>query len=393
MIENSRLDVVLRGAGARGVALYGAVTGFESAGYTLNRVIGISGGAIAATLHAVGYRGRDLERLSLEQTPQRQLRTMKFIQNPSLSKRNGSFYLNNELTGRRVPKALSYIIDKVKKKGMMALPGVPQMCFLAEWGGLFSAEHFTRWLIEKMESKETGLSQLSFKSLYEKTGKHLSLVVTDVTDRTMRILNHHTTPNCPVVFGVRMSMNLPLVWPEITWERAWGQYLDQDISGNIIEDGCLSSGLPLYLLTSNHPESQELMGANNCSVNQAVGVYLDDRLSVDAPTRSKSTQGTILDKVVQRIERQLHLALERPYDGLEPHQSAIVCPIPSRGYGVLEFNMSSERVEAVMAAANRAVSSAIDFPKKSRAGVLNESQRNALNMGWESSNGSTEVRV
>ena len=347
VMDRSKLDVVLRGAGARGVALNGALTGFESAGYNIGRVIGISGGAIAATLHAVGYGGRDLERLSLEQTPQRQLRMLEFIKDPyvqhTLHKENYTFR-----------SFLEYILENITQTGLKTLPGESHFYSLAERGGLFSAEKLVRWLIEKLESKGAGLSQLSFKRLYEKTGKHLSLIVTDATDRVMRVLNHHTTPDCPVVFGVRMSMNLPMIWPEILWEKGWGLYLDRDISGNIIEDGCLSSGLPFYLFTSDDKKTECLMGARADSMSHVVGVYVDDKLMVEhAPTRTEIISKSIPIRTIERIERQLHLALEWPQLYKELDHKTHICPIPSRGYGVLEFNMSPERIEAVMAAAKK----------------------------------------
>lgn len=36
------------------------------------------------------------------------------------------------------------------------------------------------------------------------------------THDRLLVLNHRTAPDCPVVYAVRMSMSIPLVWDEVT---------------------------------------------------------------------------------------------------------------------------------------------------------------------------------
>ena len=59
-------DAVFMGGGVRGIALAGAVKGFNAAGYEFRRVAGTSAGAIIAALIAAGYKGDELECIFLE---------------------------------------------------------------------------------------------------------------------------------------------------------------------------------------------------------------------------------------------------------------------------------------------------------------------------------------
>ena len=58
------------------------------------------------------------------------------------------------------------------------------------------------------------------------------MVATDTTGKEMLVLNRHTAPDCPTVWAVRMSMSIPLVWPEVVWQDEWGIYRGQSISGH-----------------------------------------------------------------------------------------------------------------------------------------------------------------
>ena len=72
---------------------------------------------------------------------------------------------------------------------------------------------------------------------FNATKVELSLVASDTTDGSLLVLNHRTAPDCPVVYAVRMSMSIPIVWDEVIWNSHWGQYRGTDISGHAIVDG------------------------------------------------------------------------------------------------------------------------------------------------------------
>ena len=60
-------DLVLEGGGAKGLAFVGAMEVFERAGYTFDRVVGTSAGAIMASFLAAGYSADEMKAAMLEQ--------------------------------------------------------------------------------------------------------------------------------------------------------------------------------------------------------------------------------------------------------------------------------------------------------------------------------------
>ena len=61
-----KLDAVFEGGGVRGIALVGAVSVVEDAGYTFENVAGTSAGAIVATLLAAGYRAAEIRKIAMD---------------------------------------------------------------------------------------------------------------------------------------------------------------------------------------------------------------------------------------------------------------------------------------------------------------------------------------
>ncbi|HEY8533653.1 MAG TPA: patatin-like phospholipase family protein [Micromonospora sp.] len=58
-----RCDLVLEGGGVKGIALVGAISVLEEAGYEFNRIAGTSAGAIVGALVAAGFTSADLAEL------------------------------------------------------------------------------------------------------------------------------------------------------------------------------------------------------------------------------------------------------------------------------------------------------------------------------------------
>ena len=60
MTEHEKCDLVLEGGGVKGIALVGALSVLEEAGYRFERVAGTSAGAIVGSLVAAGIPAADL---------------------------------------------------------------------------------------------------------------------------------------------------------------------------------------------------------------------------------------------------------------------------------------------------------------------------------------------
>ena len=66
MAEARKLDAVFEGGGVRGIALVGAVSVVEEAGYTFENLAGTSAGAIVSTLLAAGYRSAEIHKIAMD---------------------------------------------------------------------------------------------------------------------------------------------------------------------------------------------------------------------------------------------------------------------------------------------------------------------------------------
>lgn len=138
-----------------------------------------------------------------------------------------------------------------------ALARQPYFCHLfsfVERGAWYSAEAFMAWLRCKlykgmMHGQPRRLSNLTMKQFNHATGSALSLIAADTTAERMLILNHNTAPDLPIVWAVRMSMALPLVWQEVVWREEWSSYSlypeEESIVGNTIVDGGMLSNFPI----------------------------------------------------------------------------------------------------------------------------------------------------
>jgi NTE family protein len=108
------------------------------------------------------------------------------------------------------------------------------------------------------------------------TKRSLSVVASDTTDESILVLNHRTVPDCPIVWAVRMSMSIPLVWDEVIWQPSWGKYLGRDVAGHAIVDGGLLSNFPIELFISDAPQVTKLMGPKKD--NSVLGLLIGEKL-------------------------------------------------------------------------------------------------------------------
>ena len=105
---------------------------------------------------------------------------------------------------------------------------------------------------------------MTLYQFYETTGSELSVVTSDTVGQRMLVLNNRTAPDLPVVWAVRMSMSIPMIWPDVAWRPEWGPYYlggkARDITGHTMVDGGLLSNFPIELLLSDAPHVTAVMG-------------------------------------------------------------------------------------------------------------------------------------
>lgn len=90
----------------------------------------------------------------------------------------------------------------------------------------------------------------TFKKYKEATGVDLAMVGSDIKAGIPRVFSAKSSPDLPVKYGVRISSSIPFYMPIVYWQKKWGTYLGQDITGHGFIDGGFSWNQPLSLLAS-----------------------------------------------------------------------------------------------------------------------------------------------
>ncbi|CAH1785298.1 unnamed protein product [Owenia fusiformis] len=161
-------NLILEGGGTKGLAYCGTMTVLEDLGITKNlkRFAGASAGAMLATLLAVGFSAAELEVIV-----RRDMKSIEFFQDATFGK-------------------LSLPWNIVKHQG---------------WHPCKKVEKQFELYIEEKQGKR----KLTFLELYQKTGKELCIIVTNLTTMSVEYFHPKTTPNVSIALAVRMSIGLP----------------------------------------------------------------------------------------------------------------------------------------------------------------------------------------
>ncbi len=284
-----KYDLVFQGGGARGMVLVGAYEEFIGRGHAPGRLLGTSAGAITATLIAAGYAPDEM-RAALEERRDDQPIFAGFLGQPAP-------FSQEEIRASAIRTMLRNIdivllpdfieegLDDAIAQVLMQTPLFCHLVSLIERGGWYAADHFISWLQTRLDTetpqgKPRQFSKLTMAQFFAATGVELSVVASDTTDGRLLVLNHNTAPDCPLVWAVRMSMSIPLVWEEVIWQAGWGRYLGREMAGHTIVDGGMLSNFPLELFISDAPQVTRLMGPRQAT--PVLGLLIDDALTVDS---------------------------------------------------------------------------------------------------------------
>lgn len=354
-------DLVFEGGGAKGMVFVGALQEMERRGLAYGRLLGTSAGAIIATFAAAGFSAAEMHDALKEKDAQGRPVFTHFLGRPrpfTPAEIAASFTREalERLDLRFVPSFLEDRFDRFILN-LMTQEEMAHVFSFVERGGWYSADAFLEWARAKLDTaapdgRARNMSRLTFAEFHRRTGRHLSLVAADTTKRHMLVLNHHTAPHLPVVWGMRMSMSLPLIWQEVVWQPEWGNYLDRSLAGHRIVDGGLLSNFPIELFLSNDPYVVSLMGPKT---NQSVlGLLIDESLNVaggnDAPPPRDG--GATLDDVLPaaRLLSLIETATQAHDKMVIEAFEQLVCRLPAQGYETTEFDMTDERRERLIAA-------------------------------------------
>ncbi|MGW8252116.1 MAG: patatin-like phospholipase family protein, partial [Anaerolineales bacterium] len=271
-------------------------------------------------------------------------------------------WLVTELDNPSVPNLIEPVVDRMIES-LMQRETMRHIISLLLWGGWYSGDGFMSWLRDKLDANGRSLSDTTLEAFNQRTGRDLSVVASDITGREMLVLNHRTAPSLPTIWAVRMSMGCPFAWPEVIWQTEWGNYRDRDLSGHRVVDGGLLSNFPIKLLVSSDDYIDEIMGAESASQN-VIGFLIDEDLPVpgiELPAEKDSLFQDVydhLDVVQQTIWRIRGLAdtiLSAHDKFIDEQEQQLVCRLPAKGFGTLEFDMPTERMQAILRAGEAAM--------------------------------------
>jgi predicted acylesterase/phospholipase RssA len=351
----AKFDLVFEGGGAKGSVFAGALEVFFAAGHQPARLVGTSAGAITATLLAAGYTPAEMLAAVNEQRDGKP-RFASFMDVPEATEFDANMkqesQLQTILNAVDIPGLPAFFenrIDAVLINELLALsPHFRQLFAFVECGGLFSGHTFVEWLNEKLEAH--GIPRgCTLGQMHQDRGCDLSLVITDTSNREMRVLNHRTAPGVPVAMAVRMSMSIPFVWREVVWQKEWGTYCGVDITDAKIVDGGVLSNFPIDLIACSDDRIKKIMGERtdpNASFN--LGMLIDETREVPG-IDSKPVRENPLH-TVRRVQRIVDTMTGARDNVLLDDFSDQVCRLPAKGYGTTEFDMPKPKIDALVEA-------------------------------------------
>ena len=259
---------------------------------------------------------------------------------------------------RLLPNFIEDRLDNLVLR-LMTQEELINMFSFVERGGWYSADAFVNWAMAKLdqtspEGLERNLSEKTFAEFHQITGRELSLVAADITGQRMLVLNRRTAPQLPVVWGMRMSMSLPLLWQEVLWKREWGTYLNNPMEGHRIVDGGILSNFPIELFLSNAPHVLSIMGSR--TGKSVLGLLIDESLEVAGVQDTVARSGGLVDlspvaRITGLIDTAAHAHDKMVIEAFEQ----FVCRLPAKSYRTTEFDMTDERRRLLIAAGRSAI--------------------------------------
>jgi NTE family protein len=296
--EENRVDLVLEGGGVKGVGLVGALAALDQHGFRVQNLAGTSAGAITAALVAAGYSVAELRQT---------LTGLDF----------NSF--KDEAWEGHIPLVGNYASVLARK-------------------GMYKGEHFIEWIEGLLEAKgvRTFADLVDPEFADEPDYRYrLQVIATDITAHELLRLPRDAArfgiqpDDLSVAEAVRMSMSIPIFFKPWRWRS------EADGKEHLIVDGGVLSNFPVWIFDSAgeppwptfglmlvEPQPRAEPGANQPqAANTGIVTYL------------KGLVSTMLE------------AHDRMY--LENDTFVRTIPIPTLGVRTTEFDLSTERADAL----------------------------------------------
>jgi predicted acylesterase/phospholipase RssA len=370
-----KYDLVFEGGGAKGIVLVGAYEVFTNEGHTFGRLLGTSAGAITAALVAAGYSAQEMLDVLTERENGKAV-LAGFLGDPepfdqAAIDNSAIRSLLRNIDFAFLPQGVEERLDNQLTTTLGTNPRFRNFFAFVERGGWYSADRFVRWMQERLstgqyQGQPRRFSTMTLAEFFAATQVDLSVIASDTHANQLLVLNHRTAPDLPLVWAVRMSMSIPLVWNEVIWEAGWGQYQGRDMTGHAIVDGGILSNFPIELFISDAPQVTRVMGPKQD--NPILGLLIDDSQRVQRPPVARGLVDVNVDpyqlRTVQRILRLVNTATMAHDKMVIDEFRHLVAKLPAGGYGVTEFDLSDADRNALVEAGRRAMTSYFSHPPK-----------------------------
>ena len=364
----SAIDLVFEGGGAKGMVFVGALLElFKDGSRTPGRLLGTSAGAITAVSLAAGYTPEAMLAMLAEKDAAGEPVFAGFLGEPAPFDEEAVRHsaIRKLLADLNMPFVPDFAEDKIDNWIADQLARNPKgrhLFSFVERGGWYSADPFVAWLERKLNEVEAngkprGLGKLTLKEFFDETHVEMTLVAADTTSASMLLLNHLTAPDCPVVWAARMSMSVPLLWQEVTWQAAWGSYATWDpdskrlkpgdVTGHTIVDGGLLSNFPIALFLADRPDVDAVVGPARS--RNVLGLLIDEALPVPnkpAPGVRAIAVGGL--RTVQRLHQLINTATGAHDNMAISVFAKHVVRLPAGGYSTTQFDMTDAEREALV---------------------------------------------
>lgn len=365
-------DLVFEGGGAKGMVFVGAMQEFEQRGHTYRRLLGTSAGAITAALLAAGYSAQEMLEALGEKESNRSVFS-SFLGKPGPFEKaqvlkSTTLEFLHEVDVPLLPDFLDKKLDEMIVRWLSANPKLASSYSFLEYGGIYSADAFIAWMKRRMDTgmnrgKQRCYSAMTLKEFYNETGYDLTLIATDTTGAAMLVLNHRTAPQVPLVWAVRMSMSIPLLWQEVIWQPEWGAYRGREMVNHAIVDGGMLSNFPIELFVSKDDYVKGLMGSE--SGEGVLGMLIDESLPVPGVQAVIGTDtGSPLSRapLIRRVTNLLNTTLSAHDKLVSENFEHLVVRLPANGFGTTEFEMSDAKRGLLVEAGRATMQAYFDHP-------------------------------
>lgn len=107
--------------------------------------------------------------------------------------------------------------------------------------------------------KKNYSSDLTFKELYDKTGKTLIINASNITNKKREVFDYLATPNMNILTAVRMSISIPFIFTPVIYNDKY-----------YVDGGIIDSFMYNYMINERIPKTKE---------NKIIGILLNDKIN------------------------------------------------------------------------------------------------------------------